>query len=292
VCFSTPDEASKAVAEMNSKMLGSKPLYVAPAQKKNLRKAHLEAQFSRKASMRNPPPANSMAAPLYASNTPLFYAQPQGFVYPPQTAMIPRTNRWGAPPQIGQYQPIPNYVVQMQRQPRQHTGNRQNPQAGNRRGGGGGFNPARGGGRIDQRVDQGGPQPQQQPSAIPVVPLAVPQPSAIPVSVPLVPDPAVVVVAPPGSEHGNPPIEALAQLSSDDQAQYIGEKLYPLIAKTQPEHAGKITGMLLERYTSPLDMIVFLDNPESLQEKVNEAMEVLQAHGSGENDHEEPKEEA
>jgi len=275
-------------------MLGSKPLYVALAQKKNLRKAHLEAQFSRKASMRNPAPANSLATPLYASNTPpLFYAQPQGFVYPPQTAMIPRTNRWGAPPQIGQYQPIPNYVVQMQRQPRQHTGSRQNPPTGNRRGGGGGggggFNPARGGGRVDQRVDQGGPQPQQQPSAIPVVPLAVPQP-AIPVSVPLVPDAAVVVVAPP--EQGamvNPPIEALAQLSSDDQAQYIGEKLYPLIAKIQPEHAGKITGMLLERYTSPLDMLVFLDNPESLQEKVNEAMEVLQAH-AGE-DHE-VKEEA
>jgi len=211
--------------------------------------------------------------------------------------MIPRTNRgWGAPPQIGQYQPIPYNVVQMQRQPRHNAGNRQNPPTGsgggggNRRGGGGGggFNPARG---RDQR-EQGAPQAQQA-SPIPVVPLAVPQP-AIPVSVPLVPDPAVVAVVanPGGIEQGAPSFETLSQLSAEDQAQYIGEKLYPLIAKSQPEYAGKITGMLLERYTSPLDMLVFLDTPDSLLEKVNEAMEVLQAHAAGDNDPEEAKEEA
>ncbi|KAG5323251.1 Protein phosphatase PP2A regulatory subunit B, partial [Termitomyces sp. Mn162] len=34
VCFSTPEEATKAVAEMNNKMIGSKPLYVSMAQRR------------------------------------------------------------------------------------------------------------------------------------------------------------------------------------------------------------------------------------------------------------------
>ncbi|KAI9064464.1 RNA-binding domain-containing protein, partial [Trametes sanguinea] len=34
VCFSSPDEATKAVAEMNNKMIGSKPLYVSLAQRR------------------------------------------------------------------------------------------------------------------------------------------------------------------------------------------------------------------------------------------------------------------
>lgn len=38
VCFSNPDEATKAVAEYNSKMVHGKPLYVAVAQRKDVRK--------------------------------------------------------------------------------------------------------------------------------------------------------------------------------------------------------------------------------------------------------------
>ena len=34
VCFEKPDEATKAVTEMNGKMIFSKPLYVALAQRK------------------------------------------------------------------------------------------------------------------------------------------------------------------------------------------------------------------------------------------------------------------
>jgi polyadenylate-binding protein len=53
VCFSSPDEATKAVAEMNGKMLGSKPLYVALAQRKDVRKQQLEAQMSQRSQMRS-----------------------------------------------------------------------------------------------------------------------------------------------------------------------------------------------------------------------------------------------
>lgn len=45
VCFSDPQEATKAVTEMNGRICGSKPLYVALAQRKEERKAHLAAQY-------------------------------------------------------------------------------------------------------------------------------------------------------------------------------------------------------------------------------------------------------
>jgi len=45
VCFSSPEEATKAVTEMNGKILGTKPLYVALAQRKEDRKAHLQNQY-------------------------------------------------------------------------------------------------------------------------------------------------------------------------------------------------------------------------------------------------------
>jgi len=45
VCFALPDEATKAVSEMNGKIFGSKPLYVALAQRKEERKAQLATQY-------------------------------------------------------------------------------------------------------------------------------------------------------------------------------------------------------------------------------------------------------
>ncbi|KAK7268841.1 hypothetical protein RIF29_21550 [Crotalaria pallida] len=46
VAFSTPEEASRALFEMNGKMVVSKPLYVALAQRKEDRRARLQARFA------------------------------------------------------------------------------------------------------------------------------------------------------------------------------------------------------------------------------------------------------
>ncbi|CAE6529968.1 unnamed protein product [Rhizoctonia solani] len=45
VCFSTPQEATRAVTEMNNKKIGSKPLYVSLAQRRDVRRQQLEGQI-------------------------------------------------------------------------------------------------------------------------------------------------------------------------------------------------------------------------------------------------------
>lgn len=52
VCFSNPEEATKAVTEMNQKMIEGKPLYVALAQRKDVRKSQLEATIQARNQMR------------------------------------------------------------------------------------------------------------------------------------------------------------------------------------------------------------------------------------------------
>lgn len=54
VCFSSPEEATKAVTDMNGRIIVSKPLYVALAQRKEERQAHLAALRMQRMSNRMP----------------------------------------------------------------------------------------------------------------------------------------------------------------------------------------------------------------------------------------------
>merc|ERR1711870_104685 len=68
----------------------------------------------------------------------------------------------------------------------------------------------------------------------------------------------------------------LAAAPPSVQKQMIGEKLFPAIAKYQPELAGKITGMMLEMDNS--ELLILLESEQQLKGKVDEAMNVLQSN--------------
>jgi polyadenylate-binding protein len=65
-----------------------------------------------------------------------------------------------------------------------------------------------------------------------------------------------------------------------EQKQMLGEVIYMKIASTQPDLAGKITGMLLEMDNS--ELLHLLETPEALNAKVQEALIVLQEYAGKE----------
>merc|ERR1711966_430027 len=69
----------------------------------------------------------------------------------------------------------------------------------------------------------------------------------------------------------------LANAPPGMQKQMLGEKIFPLISRMQPEMAGKITGMMLEMDNS--ELLILLESPEQLKHKVDEALRVLQSGG-------------
>ena len=68
----------------------------------------------------------------------------------------------------------------------------------------------------------------------------------------------------------------MATASPAEQKQMIGERLFPLVQEFQPTLAGKITGMLLE--IDNTELLHMLDQRELLVGKIEEAVQVLQAH--------------
>merc|ERR1719321_631415 len=81
----------------------------------------------------------------------------------------------------------------------------------------------------------------------------------------------------PPAEGGSGPITAasLAAAPPGVQKQMLGEKLFPLVAKLQPELAGKIVGMMLEMDNS--ELLILIESEPQLKNKVDEALRVLEA---------------
>lgn len=119
VCFGNPEEATKAVTEMNQRMVNNKPLYVALAQRKDVRKSQLEASIQARNQVRMQQAAAAAGMGNQFVQGPMFYPPGQqpnfipqaggrGMPYPPQVMPIPgaqggRPGQFpgGFPPQQG-----------------------------------------------------------------------------------------------------------------------------------------------------------------------------------------------
>ncbi|XP_033375490.1 polyadenylate-binding protein 4 isoform X3 [Parus major] len=264
VCFSSPEEATKAVTEMNGRIVGSKPLYVALAQRKEERKAHLTNQYMQRIAGMRALPANTiinqfqpaaggyfMPAVPQAQSRPTYYAPNQ------MTQMRPNP-RWqqGGRPQG--FQGMPNAMRQSGPRPAlRHLAPANAPAS-------------RGLPAAAQRVGVG----TAAQNLAPRPPVAAPAPRAVPpykyASSVRSPHPGVQPLqAPQPAVHvqGQEPLTAsmLAAAPPQEQKQMLGERLFPLIQAMHPSLAGKITGMLLEIDNS--ELLHMLESPESLRSK-------------------------
>uniref|UniRef100_A0A674N0V0 Polyadenylate-binding protein n=1 Tax=Takifugu rubripes TaxID=31033 RepID=A0A674N0V0_TAKRU len=287
VCFSSPEEATKAVTEMNGRIVATKPLYVALAQRKEERQAHLTNQYmQRMASVRAVPnPVINPYQPAPPSGyfmTAIPQAQNRGAYYPAagQMAQLRPSPRWptqGVRPQHFQNMqsamrssgPRPQMFATQAMGPR--TATTATSVTANSVRGVSQYKYATGVRNTQQHVNA---QPQVTVQQVQLQPYE--NENVHPVvwmtdfSAPA-PQPAVVV-------QGQEPLTTtmLAAAPLHEQKQMLGERLFPLIQAMHLSLAGKITGMLLEIDNS--ELLHMLESPESLRSKVDEAVAVLQAH--------------
>ncbi|RSH91359.1 Protein phosphatase PP2A regulatory subunit B [Saitozyma podzolica] len=251
VCYSLPDEATKAVSEMNGKMIGTKPLYVALAQRKDVRRQALESQMAQRQNQRM----------QYASGGMQGYMGQPVYGYPPmpgygQPGMMPmRAPMMGYPagPQMMQARPRypPNGQPGMPGMPMPY-----------------GMPPAQIPAANGPRAN-GGPSPVGIPQGLPA--------GAIPRGQMPVRPQNYGEQAAPAAQQPRLNAQSLARASPQEQKQMLGESLYPLIHETQPDLAGKITGMLLEMDNG--ELLHLIESPPALQDKVDEALRVLAEWG-------------
>merc|ERR550537_1709374 len=102
-------------------------------------------------------------------------------------------------------------------------------------------------------------------------PGAMPQMPGGPQARPPMPQQPQPAAQPAGQQPFN--ASTLAAAPPAVQKQMIGERLYPQIAKLNPEMAGKVTGMMLEMDNS--ELLMLLESESQLRHKVNEALQVL-----------------
>uniref|UniRef100_A0A6Q2YMV5 Polyadenylate-binding protein n=1 Tax=Esox lucius TaxID=8010 RepID=A0A6Q2YMV5_ESOLU len=275
VCFSSPEEATKAVTEMNGRIVGSKPLYVALAQRKEERKAHLTNQYMQRIAGMRAMPANAIINQF----------QPASGYFMPTVPQAQNRTTYYAPNQLAQMRPNPRWQQQGGRGqesvcfastirrcwpshgsssihgcpfPSGHTPVQVRHQRSQRQSAGG----------AAHRLTAGNTQ-KHNFSLFVLLPHST-APSYGPF-LSCQAQPAVHV-------QGQEPLTAsmLAAAPPQEQKQMLGERLFPLIQAMHPSLAGKITGMLLEIDNS--ELLHMLESHESLRSKVEEAVAVLQAH--------------
>lgn len=303
VCFSTPEEATKAVTEMNNRIIVSKPLYVALAQRKEDREAQkLNLRYGQ-TGVRIPqmPPQPGMPGQGMAPAPPQF--QGQNVNIPMHGQIVPGMQQ---PPYLmpvanamhrGHF--YPNAAAAGQVPPNAPGGIRVNRgwnsmnQQGARQGQGvgGQYNPNYRGqnprganpGAGVRAPMPGGPVPPngQARGFVPAgpnvaVPGGMPQQARVPAGARGPQGAQMVRGQPKPAQQFQQPEGTVIPVSHEEQIQQLGEQLYPKISQFNTEQAGKITGMLLEMEIGEIHHM--LESPDLLKAKVDEAMAVLTAH--------------
>ncbi|XP_076017800.1 polyadenylate-binding protein 4 [Genypterus blacodes] len=269
VCFSSPEEATKAVTEMNGRIVGSKPLYVALAQRKEERKAHLTNQYMQRIAGMRAMPANAIINQFQPTSGYFMPAVPQAqnrttYYAPNQLAQMRPNPRWQQQGGRGQggFQGMPNSL----RQPGPRANLRHMTPGGSSQGPRGAA-----GQSMAPRASMGVPGPRSMPPYKYATGVRNPNPQVV--------QPIALQQAQPAVHvQGQEPLTAsmLAAAPPQEQKQMLGERLFPLIQAMHANLAGKITGMLLEIDNS--ELLHMLESHESLRSKVEEAVAVLQAH--------------
>lgn len=281
VCFSTTEEANKAVMTMNGTMFEGKPLYVARAQRREVRKAQLEVQHQHrlKTGAGFPPQMYSQGQPMYYQGVP-----PRNFGGYPQ--MMPQRGMMqpGYPQQMGM---VPN-GGQFQLMPM----NQQSVRGGSVGRGGGSRRGGPRGGQVGGNV-QGNPMGRMAPALQLQQQQQMQQMQMQAGGKPTAPNVRYAdnvrnqqqqqqqqMVGAADADNERLTIKMLAAAPEDQKKRLIGEKLFPLIRVSQPQLAGKITGMLLEMDNG--ELIHLLESGEALQEKIKEALAVLESNQADE----------
>ncbi|KAK4281582.1 hypothetical protein QN277_013055 [Acacia crassicarpa] len=272
VCFSTPEEANKAVSTFHGYMFHRKPLYVAIAQRKGDRQTQLQIQHAQRMAGLSRP----SIAVLPGGYSPYYYAArgavPQvpsrpGLMYQP----LGLTHGWRAnsfaPPTRPYQQPLAPLVSNSTRQNRQNRG-RMN-----------GLTISQGNLHSGTHVPQLMRQPFQSVNSskeLSTQQRAGPTkyvPSGLQSELERVSGVTSGGSSSVGSSGSEVLHSMLAAATLEQQKQILGEQLYPLVVKLKPGLAAKITGMLLEMDNG--ELLLLLESPESLTAKVEEAVQVL-----------------
>uniref|UniRef100_A0A667XW25 Poly(A) binding protein, cytoplasmic 1-like n=1 Tax=Myripristis murdjan TaxID=586833 RepID=A0A667XW25_9TELE len=280
VCFSSPEQATKAVTEMNGRIIATKPLYVALAQRKEERKAILTNKYMQRLAT-----VRTMTSPIIDSYQQAGYymsvPQPpsRSFYNPSAVSNMRAASRWTAQPPRpqGSYStqfvssavprrastPIATVKQASTQAPRILNCTQKTINIGTQTVGG----------RADMPGVARGSH-YKYSSAVRNAQQVIPVPAHM-TRLQVVPTSVMDTAAHIQSQE---PLSAsvLAAAPLMDQKQLLGERLYPLIQALHPNLAGKITGMLLEIDNS--ELLHMLESPESLHSKVEEAVAVLQAH--------------
>jgi len=265
LCFSTPDEAQKAIIGLNSKILQGqkKPLFVALHESKEVRKQKLAHRHNLAMTKNIRGVQQQMYSPQGQA---MFYPNGAGYSYPQQ--VLPMQQRGWPGPQ--QFQPMPpnNYIGMMGRTGGARSGANTGNVTGTGTGGNtGGANP--GSGRQQQQPlgpgsnrqqgaggNRGGRGQQQMMGAM------------------------------DGSLHDFT-LAQLQQFPPEQQKLLLGERLYPLIVPSHGALAGKITGMFLDSGWTTEELLSLIHDEHKLQQKISNAIEVLQRAQTRENNEDE-----